>query len=169
MGGPVIFRQFRPGLNEKPFQLLKFRTMSNASGIDGIFLPDEARLTGLGQLLRETSLDELPELWNVVRGDMSLVGPRPLLIEYLPLYNDEQRCRHRARPGITGWAQVHGRNALTWEEKFKLDIWYVNNRTFWIDLKILFLTIKTVLLRKGINAVGCTTTDKFKGSPSCKH
>lgn len=164
IGGPVMFRQVRPGLLGKPFQMIKFRTMSNARGPDGKLLPDAARLTSLSRFLRSTSLDELPELWNVLKGDMSLVGPRPLLMEYLPLYSTEQARRHEVRPGITGWAQVNGRNALSWEEKFKLDIWYVDNQSFWVDLKILFLTAKKVLMREGISADGNATMTKFEGN-----
>ena len=144
--------------------MIKFRTMRNAAGKDGIQLPDEARLTRFGRFLRSTSLDELPELWNVLKGDMSLVGPRPLLMEYLLLYNDEQMRRHDVRPGITGWAQVNGRNAISWAEKFKLDVWYVDNQSFWLDIKILFLTIKKVFVREGVSAEGYATAEKFKGN-----
>ena len=149
LGSPVIFRQKRPGLHGKSFEMVKFRTMTNARGADGQLLSDAERLTPFGRFLRASSLDELPELWNVIKGDMSLVGPRPLLVEYLPLYTPEQARRHNVRPGITGWAQVNGRNALSWEEKFKLDVWYVDNRTFWLDIKILFKTVAVVLFGRG--------------------
>ena len=164
LGSPVIFRQKRPGLHGKSFEMVKFRTMTNARGADGQLLSDAERLTPFGRFLRASSLDELPELWNVIKGDMSLVGPRPLLVEYLPLYTPEQARRHNVRPGITGWAQVNGRNALSWEEKFKLDVWYVDNRTFWLDIKILWLTIRKVLVRDGISATGEATMSKFTGS-----
>ena len=164
MGSPVLFRQARPGLNGKPFEMIKFRTMKDALDADGNPLPDSERLTAFGQFLRSSSLDELPELLNVLKGDMSLVGPRPLLMEYLPLYSAEQCRRHDARPGITGWAQINGRNALSWEEKFKLDVWYVDNQSFWLDIKILFLTVKKVLVRDGISAEGEATMSKFTGS-----
>lgn len=164
MGSPVLFRQVRPGLNGKPFEMVKFRTMKDAVDAVGKLLPDSERLTPFGQFLRSSSLDELPELWNVLKGDMSLVGPRPLLMEYLPLYSPEQYRRHEVRPGVTGWAQVNGRNALSWEEKFKLDVWYVDNRSFWLDLKIIFLTIKKVLVREGISADGEATMKRFEGS-----
>src|SRR5690606_34672922 len=140
LGAPVFFRQTRPGLNGRPFQMVKFRTMKDAVDAEGNPLPDSERLTPFGQFLRSSSLDELPELWNVLKGDMSLVGPRPLLMEYLPLYSTEQYRRHEVRPGVTGWAQVNGRNSLSWDEKFKLDVWYVDNRSLWLDIKILFLT-----------------------------
>lgn len=164
MGSPVLFRQVRPGLNGKPFQMIKFRTMKDAMDAAGNPLPDSERLTPLGQFLRSSSLDELPELWNVLKGDMSLVGPRPLLMEYLPLYSPEQARRHEVRPGVTGWAQVNGRNTLSWEDKFKLDVWYVDNRSFWLDIKVLFLTVKKVLIRDGISADGEATMAKFTGS-----
>lgn len=164
MGSPVFFRQPRPGLRGRPFQMVKFRTMSDACGTDGGLLPDAERLTRLGQFLRSTSLDELPELWNVLKGDMSLVGPRPLLMEYLPLYSKEQARRHAVRPGITGWAQVNGRNALSWEEKFALDVWYVDNRSLWLDMKILFMTVAKVFKREGISAAGEATMSRFTGS-----
>ena len=164
LGTPVFFRQKRPGRYGHPFVMIKFRTMRNAAGKDGIQLPDEVRLTRFGRFLRSTSLDELPELWNVLKGDMSLVGPRPLLMEYLLLYNDEQMRRHDVRPGITGWAQVNGRNAISWAEKFKLDVWYVDNQSFWLDIKILFLTIKKVFVREGVSAEGYATAEKFKGN-----
>jgi lipopolysaccharide/colanic/teichoic acid biosynthesis glycosyltransferase len=164
IGKPVLFKQTRPGLNAKPFNMVKFRTMTNERDKHGNLLPDEKRLTRLGKLLRSTSLDELPELWNVLKGDMSLVGPRPLLMEYLDLYTDEQARRHEARPGITGWAQVNGRNAISWEQKFKLDVWYVDNQRTWLDIKIIFMTAKKVLVREGISASGEATMSKFKGS-----
>lgn len=163
LGTPVLFTQVRPGRHGKPFVMYKFRTMTDARDIGGNLLPDAERLTSFGKLLRSTSLDELPEFINVIKGDMSLVGPRPLLMEYLPLYNEEQRRRHEVKPGITGWAQVNGRNSLRWEERFKLDVWYVENRSFVLDLKILFLTIKKVLVRDGISAVGEATMSKFTG------
>ncbi len=164
LGKPAFFRQTRPGLNARPFMMLKFRTMTDARGPDGQLLPDGQRLTPFGRFLRSTSLDELPELWNVLKGDMSLVGPRPLLMEYLPLYTPQQARRHDVRPGITGWAQVNGRNALSWEEKFELDVWYVDHRTLWLDLKILWLTLRKVLVREGISAAGEATMSKFTGS-----
>ncbi|ATE62285.1 sugar transferase [Thauera sinica] len=165
LGSPVLFRQTRPGFHGKPFQMIKFRTMRDAVDIDGNPLPDAERMTPFGSFLRSSSLDELPELWNVLKGDMSLVGPRPLLMEYLPLYSAEQYRRHDVRPGVTGWAQVNGRNALSWEEKFRLDVWYVDNRSFWLDLKILFLTVRRVLVRDGISAAGEVTMPRFTGSP----
>ena len=164
LGSPILFRQARPGLNGKPFEMIKFRTMKDALDADGNPLPDSERPTAFGQFLRSSSLDELPELWNVLKGDMSLVGPRPLLMEYLPLYSAEQCRRHDARPGITGWAQINGRNALSWEEKFKLDVWYVDNRSLWLDIRILFLTVKKVLIRDGISAEGEATMPRFIGS-----
>lgn len=164
MGPPALFRQVRPGLHGEPFEMMKFRTMCNTVGADGQPLPDTERLTHLGRFLRSTSLDELPELWNVVQGDMSLVGPRPLLMEYLPRYSPEQARRHDVRPGLTGWAQVNGRNALSWEEKFALDTWYVDNRTVWLDLKIIWMTIAKVLKRDGISAEGEATMAKFEGT-----
>jgi len=164
LGSPVYFHQTRPGLNGQPFVMVKFRTMKDAVDNSGNQLPDSVRLTVFGRFLRSTSLDELPELWNVLKGDMSLVGPRPLLMEYLPLYTSEQSRRHEVRPGITGWAQVNGRNALSWEEKFKLDVWYVDNQTFWLDLQILLLTVKKVVLREGISSKGDATMPKFIGS-----
>lgn len=163
LGSPVFFMQVRPGLGGKPFRMIKFRTMTDERGPGGMLLPDAERLTPFGQMLRATSLDELPELWNVLRGDMSLVGPRPLLMEYLPLYAPEQARRHEVRPGITGWAQVNGRNALSWDEKFALDVWYVDNRSLWLDIKILWLTVRKVLVREGISAVGEATMPKFTG------
>lgn len=164
MGGPVLFHQIRPGLNGKPFKMVKFRTMKDAVDSEGNALPDSERLTSFGRFLRSTSLDELPELWNVLKGDMSLVGPRPLLMEYLPLYSKEQYRRHEVRPGVTGWAQINGRNAISWEEKFELDVWYVRNRSLWLDLKILFLTVKQVLVRDGISGEGEATMSRFTGS-----
>ncbi|PCI49361.1 MAG: sugar transferase [Thalassobium sp.] len=166
LGSPVFFKQVRPGKDGKPFEMLKFRTMLDAVDSEGNPLPDSERLTLFGNWLRSTSLDELPELWNVLKGDMSLVGPRPLLMEYLPLYNPEQYRRHEVRPGVTGWAQVNGRNAISWEEKFKLDVWYVNNQSFWLDIKILWLTVKKVLVRDGISAEGEATMSKFTGTKS---
>lgn len=164
LGSPVLFRQVRPGLYGAPFQMIKFRTMRDAVDQAGKPLPDAERLSRFGLLLRSTSLDELPELWNVLRGDMSLVGPRPLLMEYLPLYSPEQRRRHEVRPGITGWAQVNGRNAISWEEKFRLDVWYVDNRSFFLDLRILALTIRKVFVREGISGQGEVTMSRFTGS-----
>lgn len=163
---PVLFKQARPGLNGESFEIIKFRSMLNAADSRGNPLPDEMRLIPFGRLLRSTSLDELPSLWNVLKGDMSLVGPRPLLMEYVPLYNERQKKRHNVRPGITGWAQVNGRNAISWEEKFELDVWYVENQSFWLDLKILFLTVKKVIVREGISAEGEATMSKFTGSVS---
>ncbi|MFC4621856.1 sugar transferase [Comamonas nitrativorans] len=164
LGSPVLFRQIRPGLHGQPFEMVKFRTMTNARGPNGALLPDAERLTPFGRFLRSTSLDELPELWNVLKGDMSLVGPRPLLMEYLPLYSPEQARRHAVRPGVTGWAQVNGRNAISWDEKFALDTWYVDHQSLTLDMKILWLTVKKVLVREGISAAGEATMDKFTGS-----
>ena len=164
LGSPVLFRQVRPGLNGKPFEMIKFRTMRDVMDARGNPLPDSERMTPFGQFLRSTSLDELPELWNVLKGDMSLVGPRPLLMESLPLYSPEQYRRHETRPGVTGWAQINGRNALSWEDKFKLDIWYVDNQSIWLDIKIIFLTVKKVLMRDGISAEGEVTMPKFQGT-----
>lgn len=164
LGTPVLFRQVRPGRGGIPFVMYKFRTMRDAADENGRPLPDAERLTPFGRKLRAASLDELPELWNVLKGDMSLVGPRPLLVEYLPLYNAEQRRRHLVRPGITGWAQVNGRNAIPWPEKFRLDVWYVENRSLLLDIKILFLTVKKVLDRSGINSEGEATVTKFTGN-----
>lgn len=166
LGSPVIFQQIRPGKNENPFNMFKFRSMRDAIDVNGNPLPDDQRMTSFGKLLRSTSLDELPGLWNVLKGDMSLVGPRPLLVEYLPLYNAEQARRHAVRPGITGWAQVNGRNAISWEDKFKLDVWYVDNQSFILDLKVLILTVKKVLVRDGITCDGEVTMSKFTGSDS---
>ncbi|MFM2416245.1 MAG: hypothetical protein RL385_968 [Pseudomonadota bacterium] len=164
LGTPVLFRQERPGLGGRPFRMAKFRTMREACDSQGNSLPDEARLTRFGQVLRATSLDELPELWNVLRGDMSLVGPRPLLMEYLPRYNARQARRHDVRPGITGWAQINGRNTLSWDEKFELDLWYVENQSLSLDLKILARTVWTVIRRKGISAEGEVTMPRFMGT-----
>ncbi|WP_111495790.1 sugar transferase [Marinobacter bohaiensis] len=164
LGAPIFFRQTRPGKNGEPFQMIKFRTMLDSTDAQGNLLPDHERMTAFGQFLRSTSFDELPELWNVVRGDMSLVGPRPLLMEYLPLYSKEQYRRHDVRPGVTGWAQVNGRNAVSWEEKFKMDVWYVDHCSFWLDLKILCLTVKKVLVRDGISGGGEATMSKFTGN-----
>lgn len=163
MGRPVLFRQVRPGLHGRPFCLYKFRTMTDDRDGSGKLLADEQRLTRVGRWLRASSLDELPELWNVLKGDMSLVGPRPLLMEYLDRYTPEQARRHEVKPGITGWAQVNGRNALSWEEKFRLDVWYVDNWSLWLDLKILFMTFVRVLRRDGISAEGCATMPEFMG------
>ncbi|MCP5077437.1 MAG: sugar transferase [Psychromonas sp.] len=163
LGSPVLFKQKRPGLNGKVFEMLKFRSMKDAVDSDGNSLPDSERLTPFGEKLRATSLDELPGLWSVLKGDMSLVGPRPLLVEYLPLYSSEQAKRHNVRPGITGWAQVNGRNAISWEEKFKFDVWYVENQSFWLDIKILFLTVKKVVVKDGISGEGEVTMSKFTG------
>ena len=164
LGSPVFFRHVRPGLLGKSFKMVKFRTMTDERGADGFLLPDAQRLTSFGRFLRSTSLDELPELWNVLKGDMSLVGPRPLLMGYLPLYTPEQARRHEVRPGITGWAQVNGRNALSWEDKFKLDVWYVDHRSLWLDVKILILTVLKVLVREGINAQDDVTMPVFNGT-----
>ncbi len=164
LGSPVLFRQVRPGLEGIPFEMIKFRTMRNAVDAHGVFLPDSERMTAFGNFLRSTSLDELPELWNVLKGEMSLVGPRPLLMEYLPLYSSEQARRHEVRPGVTGWEQVNGRNALSWDDKFKLDVWYVDNQSLGLDLKILLKTVKKVVVRDGISAAGEATMPKFTGS-----
>lgn len=164
LGSPVLFRQERPGKDGKPFEMIKFRTMRDAVDKHGNPLPDSVRMTSFGSFLRSTSLDELPELWNVLKGDMSLVGPRPLLMEYLPLYSEEQYRRHEVRPGVTGWAQVNGRNAISWDQKFKLDVWYVENCNFWLDLKIIYLTLKKVIVRDGISGEGEVTMSKFTGS-----
>ncbi|MBO2632304.1 sugar transferase [Shewanella algae] len=163
LGTPVLFRQTRPGLHGKAFEMVKFRTMKDAFDEQGNPLPDSERMTPFGDKLRNSSVDELPELWNVLKGDMSLVGPRPLLMQYLPLYSKEQARRHEARPGVTGWAQINGRNAISWEEKFKLDVWYVDNRNMWLDIKILFLTVKKVFVREGISADGHVTIEPFTG------
>ena len=164
LGTPVLFKQDRPGLNGQVFQMLKFRSMRDAIDSNGEPLPDSERLTPFGKKLRESSLDELPGLWNVFVGNMSLVGPRPLLVEYLPLYSKEQARRHNVKPGITGWAQVNGRNAISWQEKFSLDVWYVDNQSFWLDIKILFLTVKKVFTKADISAEGEATMTKFTGN-----
>ena len=164
LGSPVLFRQTRPGLHGKPFEMIKFRTMKDATDKEGNALPDSERLTEFGKKLRASSLDELPELWNVLKGDMSLVGPRPLLMEYLPLYSAEQAKRHNVRPGVTGYAQVNGRNSLSWEDKFKLDIWYVEHQSLWLDMKILLKTVKEVIIKDGISAEGEATMTKFTGT-----
>lgn len=164
LGTPVIFRQVRPGLHGKPFELVKFRTMRDAVDSQGNPLPDSERMTPFGQFLRSSSLDELPGLWSVIKGDMSLVGPRPLLTEYLPLYTAEQARRHDVRPGITGWAQVNGRNSLSWEAKFERDVWYVDNHSIWLDAKIIIMTVKKVFVRDGISAEGEATMSRFRGS-----
>lgn len=166
LGNPVFFRQVRPGMHGRPFTMLKFRTMRDAADESGRVLPDAERLTKLGRWLRATSLDELPELINVLRGEMSLVGPRPLLMEYLPLYSERQARRHEVRPGITGWAQVNGRNTLSWDERFELDVWYVEHRSLALDLRILAMTIAKVLKREGINEPGEATMTKFRGTAS---
>ena len=163
LGRPVLFKQLRPGLGGKPFTILKFRTMTDAHGVDGVLLPDALRLTAFGRFLRATSLDELPELLNVLKGDMSLVGPRPLLMQYLERYSPEQARRHEVKPGLTGWAQVNGRNAITWEEKFQLDVWYVDNWSLWLDIKIIAMTIWKILKREGISQPGQATMEEFKG------
>ena len=164
LGGPVLFQQIRPGLHGVPFRMVKFRSMTDERGPDGELLPDAMRLTPFGRFLRASSLDELPELWNVLRGEMSLVGPRPLLMEYLSLYSSEQARRHEVRPGITGWAQVNGRNAVSWDERFRLDVWYVDHRSLWLDLKILWLTTRKVVVREGISAQGEATMPRFTGN-----
>jgi lipopolysaccharide/colanic/teichoic acid biosynthesis glycosyltransferase len=164
LGAPILFRQIRPGMYGKPFEMIKFRSMKDDIDADGNPLEDGARLTSFGKALRNTSLDELPELWNVIKGDMSLVGPRPLLMEYLPLYNDEQARRHNVRPGITGYAQVNGRNAIGWDERFALDTWYVDNQSLWLDIKILLKTVKKVIIKDGISAEGEATMSKFMGN-----
>ena len=164
LGSPILFKQFRPGLNGKVFNMTKFRTMTCVCDENGNLLPDSQRLTKFGKFLRSTSLDELPGLWCVLKGDMSLVGPRPLLVEYLPLYSEKQSRRHEVKPGITGWAQVNGRNAINWDEKFDLDVWYVDNQSIWLDIKILWLTVKKVIARDGISQKNHVTMDKFRGS-----
>jgi sugar transferase EpsL len=163
-GSPVLFGQKRPGLHGRPFRIFKFRTMTSARAADGSLLPDEQRLTPLGRFLRATSLDELPELFNILRGEMSLVGPRPLLMQYIERYSPEQARRHDVLPGITGWAQINGRNALTWEDKFHLDVWYVDHWSFWLDVKILFLTVWKVFKREGISQPGHATMEEFMGN-----
>lgn len=169
LGSPVLFRQVRPGLHGKPFEMIKFRSMKDAVDAQGNPLPDSERLTPFGKMLRSSSLDEMPELWNVIKGDMSIVGPRPLLMEYLPLYNEEQAKRHLVRPGMTGHAQVNGRNAISWEEKFKLDTWYVENQSVWLDFKIMLKTVKKVLAKDDINEAGEATMTKFTGSKVDDH
>ena len=164
LGSPIFFKQSRPGLHSKIFSIYKFRSMTDVRGEDGSLLSDTERLTDFGRFLRSTPLDELPELWNVIKGDMSLVGPRPLLKEYMSLYSTEQLRRHEVRPGVSGWAQVNGRNAITWEEKFKYDVWYVENQSFWLDMKIIWMTIKKVFAREGISADGEATMPKFTGN-----
>lgn len=164
LGAPVIFHQDRPGFHEKVFKLCKFRSMTDARDENGGLLPDEVRLTKFGRTLRATSLDELPELWNILKGDMSLIGPRPLLVKYLPLYNEFQRHRHDVRPGLTGWAQVNGRNAITWEQRFEYDVYYVNHISFWMDLKILFQTVAVVFRHSGINSATDATMEAFTGT-----
>jgi lipopolysaccharide/colanic/teichoic acid biosynthesis glycosyltransferase len=163
LGSPIFFTQLRPGLHGQAFRMIKFRSMTSERALDGQLLPDSERLTHFGRFLRDNSLDELPELWNVLKGDMSLVGPRPLLMQYLPLYSPEQARRHGVRPGITGWAQVNGRNAISWADKFALDVWYVDNRSLWLDVRILWLTVNKVLVRDGISAAGDATMPKFTG------
>ena len=169
LGSPVIFCQERPGKDEKIFKLYKFRSMTDQRDENGNLLSDEVRLTKFGKLLRSTSLDELPELWNILKGDMSIVGPRPLLVKYLPLYNEEQKHRHDVRPGLTGWAQANGRNALSWEEKFKLDVWYVEHISFATDVKTIWLTVKNVLRREGISSETAATMEEFKGTKEPEH
>ncbi|MEN8399841.1 sugar transferase [Acinetobacter towneri] len=169
LGSPVLFRQIRPGLHGKPFEMIKFRSMKDAIDAQGNLLPDSERLTPFGKMLRSSSLDEMPELWNVIKGDMSIVGPRPLLMEYLPLYNQEQAKRHLVRPGMTGHAQVNGRNAISWEEKFKLDTWYVENQSVWLDFKIMLKTVKKVLAKDDINEAGEATMTKFTGQSDQQH
>lgn len=169
MGKPILFKQQRPGLHGKPFYMLKFRTMNDLKDENGNLLPNEKRLTKLGAILRKLSLDELPQLINVLRGEMSLVGPRPLLMEYLPFYTEEQMRRHEVRPGITGWAQVNGRNLITWEEKFKLDVWYIDNYSFWLDIKILFLTLKKAIKAEGVEIDGVAKNGKFPQSKTGGH
>lgn len=169
LGSPVLFCQERPGKDEKIFKLYKFRSMTDQRDEQGNLLPDEVRLTKFGRLLRSTSLDELPELWNILRGDMSIVGPRPLLIKYLPLYNEEQRHRHDVRPGLTGWAQANGRNAISWEEKFRLDVWYVEHLSFRVDAKTILLTVKKVFAREGISAEDSATMEEFRGTKELDH
>ena len=168
LGSPVLFRQVRPGLNGKPFEMIKFRSMKDAVDAQGNPLPDRERLTPFGQMLRSSSLDEMPELWNVLKGEMSIVGPRPLLMEYLPLYNEQQAKRHNVRPGITGYAQVNGRNAISWEKKFELDTWYVENRSLWLDFKIMLKTVQKVLSKDDISAEGEATMSKFTGTSEPK-
>lgn len=169
LGSPIIFHQERPGKSEKIFRLYKFRSMTDECDENGNLLPDDQRLTRFGQILRSTSLDELPELLNILRGDMSIVGPRPLLVKYLPLYNEEQRHRHDVRPGLTGWAQANGRNAISWEEKFKLDVWYVQHISFLVDVKVIFMTVKKVFSRDGISSEASVTMEEFSGTKESMH
>ncbi|MGD9554541.1 MAG: undecaprenyl phosphate N,N'-diacetylbacillosamine 1-phosphate transferase [Arcobacteraceae bacterium] len=164
MGSPIFFRQKRPGYKEKIFSIYKFRTMTNETDENGNLLPDEQRLVGIGKFIRSTSLDELPQLFNVLKGEMSFVGPRPLLIEYLPLYNEKQKRRHDVKPGITGWAQVNGRNAISWDQKFEYDVWYVDNQSFWLDMKILWMTFLKVIKRSDISSNSSATMEKFTGN-----
>lgn len=164
LGSPILFKQERPGKNEKIFKMYKFRTMTDEKDSNGELLPDEVRLTSFGKFLRSTSLDELPELFNILKGDMSIVGPRPLLVRYLPLYNEEQKHRHDVLPGLTGWAQVNGRNAISWEKKFEYDVWYTQNISFILDVKILFMTVKKVFVKEGISSGTCETMEEFKGT-----
>ena len=164
LGSPVLFKQPRPGLNKQVFNMIKFRSMTMENDSSDVLLPDNNRLSPFGEFLRSTSLDELPSFWTVLKGEMSVVGPRPLLVEYLPLYSTKQARRHEVKPGITGWAQINGRNAISWDEKFDLDVWYVENQSIWLDIKILFLTIKKVIVRDGISAKGDATMPPFKGT-----
>lgn len=164
LGSPVFFRQNRPGLHGKVFQIIKFRTMREIDDAQGDVGSDSARMTRLGKFLRSSSLDELPELWNVIKGEMSIVGPRPLLVEYLPLYNETQKRRHEVKPGITGLTQIKGRNALAWEDKFDLDVWYIDNRSLWLDIKIVLMTVQKVLAQEGITSKGSVTAEKFAGN-----
>lgn len=166
LGRPVLFRQRRPGLSGRPFRMVKFRTMTDRATADGSLLPDHLRMTRLGRWLRDWSLDELPELWNVLKGDMSLVGPRPLLTEYLALYSAVQARRHEVRPGITGWAQVNGRNGVSWEDRFAMDVWYVDHHSFWLDIRIMWMTVRRVITREGVSEPGVATMSKFTGFPS---
>ncbi len=163
LGSPIFFRQIRPGKDGRPFQIIKFRTMTDLKNSDGVYMPDKARMTPFGHFMRSSSLDELPELWNVLKGDMSIVGPRPLLLEYLPLYSKKQKRRHDLCPGITGWAQINGRNEISWEKKFELDLWYIENRNFLLDLKIILITLKKIVFSEGISREGEATVPKFKG------
>jgi sugar transferase EpsL len=169
IGSPVFFKQERPGLNGEAFYIYKFRTMTDERDAQGCLLPDEKRLTKVGEIIRKCSLDELSQLFNVLKGELSLVGPRPLLMEYLPLYNSQQARRHQVKPGITGWAQVNGRNAISWDEKFELDVWYVDNHSFWLDMKILWMTVLKVMKREGISHQGHITMEKFRGSGKCRN
>lgn len=168
MGSPILFKQQRPGLHEKIFEIYKFRTMTNEKNENGQLLSDDKRLVGIGKFIRSVSLDELPQIFNVLKGDMSFIGPRPLLIEYLTLYNEKQKKRHDVKPGITGWAQVNGRNAISWEQKFEFDIWYVEHHSFWLDMKILWMTFIKVIKRSDISSNTSITMEKFKGTRQCK-